>query len=145
YPSGVAVDGSGNLYIADGNNYRIRKVSADTGVISTVAGNGSYVYGGDGGPATSAGVSASGVAVDGSGSLYIAESDRIRKGTADTGLITTVAGNGSCCDESGDGGPATSTNLFNLRGVAVDGSGNIFIAENRVCSHTICHGSNRIR
>ncbi|MFL6448655.1 MAG: Ig-like domain repeat protein [Bryobacteraceae bacterium] len=132
-PLGLAVDGSGNFYIADGGDFldpgRIRKVSADTGVITTVAGNGSYGFSGDGGPATSARLEGpSAVAVDGSGNLYIADGNRIRKVSASTGVITTVAGNGSS-GYSGDGGPATSASLFYPRGVAVDGSGNIYIAD----------------
>src|SRR3954452_25283897 len=130
-PSSVAVDGSGNIYIADNN--RIRKVSADTGVITTVAGNGSYGYRGDEGPATSASLSgANSVAVDGSGIIYIADSNRISKVSADTGVITTVAGNG-VYGFSGDEGPATSASLSGANGVAVDGSGNIYIADsNRI-------------
>ncbi|MGD0500985.1 MAG: putative Ig domain-containing protein, partial [Bryobacteraceae bacterium] len=128
-PQGVAVDGSGNLYIADTNNNRIRKVSVG-GIITTVAGNGSYGYSGDGGPAISAKLYyPTGVAVDGSGNIYIAdlENSAIRK-VSPSGLITTVAGNGSF-GYSGDGGPATSAQLWGVQGVAVDGSGNIYIAE----------------
>ena len=128
-PSSVAVDGSGNIFIADSN--RIRQVSATTGVITTVAGNGGYGYSGDGGPATSASLSGTnGVAVDGSGNLFIADTgnNRVRKVSADTGVITTVAGNGSY-GFGGDGGPATSASLSGANGVAVDGSGNIYIAD----------------
>jgi hypothetical protein len=85
WPTGVAVDGAGNLYIADGINNRIRKVTAATGIITTVAGNGSASYSGDTGLATSAELSTpSGVAVDSSGNLYIADgiNNRIRKVTA---------------------------------------------------------------
>jgi uncharacterized protein (TIGR03437 family) len=129
-PLGVAVDGSGNLYIADSLYNRIRKVTAATGIITTVAGGGS-AYPGDGGPATSARVFPSGVAVDGSGNLYIAEfyGSVIRKVTAATGIITTVAGNGTP-GYSGDGGPASSAQLDQPQGVAVDGSGNLYIADN---------------
>ena len=75
YPAGVAVDGSGNLFIADGGNHRVRRVDAATGVITTVAGNGtSDGFTGDGGPGTSASLwSPTGVAVDGSGNLFIAD------------------------------------------------------------------------
>ncbi len=107
-PADVAVDG-GNIYIADSNNNRVRKINA-SGIITTVAGNGSIGFSGDGGPATSAGVSPTGVAVDGAGNLYIADAltyfnkpgtHRVRKVDAN-GIITTVAGNGSS-SYSGDG------------------------------------------
>src|SRR5207247_899789 len=94
-PFGVALDASGNLYVADLNNYRIRKVAAATGIITTVAGNGSPAFAGDGGTATSASLdSPTGVALDASGNLYIADfgNQRIRKVAAATGIITTVAG-----------------------------------------------------
>ena len=93
-PQGVAVDAAGNLFIADTNNDRIRQVSPD-GVIRTVAGNGDFVFSGDGGLATSASLGGtSGVAVDPAGNLFIAdaESDRIRQ-VSPGGIIRTVAGN----------------------------------------------------
>jgi uncharacterized protein (TIGR03437 family) len=131
YPSGVAVDGSGNLYIADQGNSRVRKVTAATGAITTAAGNGTFGYSGDGGPAIGAQLSdPRGVAVDGSGNLYIADlwNHVIRKVAAATGIITTVAGNGAA-GYSGDQGPATSAQLTQPYGVAVDGSGNLYIAD----------------
>ena len=91
-PDGVAVDGAGNLYIADGRNNRIRKVDS-TGTIITIAGTGESGFGGDGGPATEAQLRRpDGVAVDGAGSLYIADSrnNRIRK-VDSAGTITTIA------------------------------------------------------
>jgi sugar lactone lactonase YvrE len=131
-PTGVAVDGAGNLYIGDKSNNRIRKVTASTGLISTVAGNGTAGYNGDGIAATSAELdSPPRVAVDGAGNLYIADqsNNRVRMVTASTGLISTVAGNGTAGYNS-DGIPATSAELNNPYGVAVDGAGDLYISEN---------------
>jgi uncharacterized protein (TIGR03437 family) len=129
YPSGIAVDGAGNLFIADTDNNRIRMVSPG-GVITTVAGNGIGGYSGDGGPATSAEVSLPlGVAVDGVGNLFIADTrnQRIRI-VNPAGVITTAAGNGTA-GYSGDGGKAVSAELGDPGGVAVDRAGNLFIAD----------------
>lgn len=107
-PEGVAADGAGNLYIADMQANRVRKVTAATGTITTVAGNGSQGYSGDGGPAANASLfGPAGVAVDGAGNVFIAESYDflIRKVTAATGVITTVAGGGKS-GPYGDGGAA---------------------------------------
>jgi sugar lactone lactonase YvrE len=128
-PGAVAVDGAGNLFIADGH---LRKVSAG-GIITTVAGNGDSIaccFSGDGGPATSAALAqVTGVAVDGARNLFVADynNHRIRK-VSPEGIITTVAGNGTQ-GFSGDGGPATSAELNQPRGVAVDAAGNLFIAD----------------
>ena len=138
-PQGVAVDGAGNLYIADARNHRIRKVDA-SGIITTVAGTGEIGGGaggfsGDGGPATAAQLNLpQGVAVDGAGNLYIADArnHRIRKVDA-SGIITTVAGTGEIGGGaggfSGDGGPATAAQLNFPQDVAVDGAGNLYIAD----------------
>jgi sugar lactone lactonase YvrE len=128
-PFGVAVDASGNLYIADTSNHRIRKVD-NSGVIATVAGNGTESFSGDGGPATTATLNTPiGVAVDAAGNLYIADSfnNRIRKVNA-TGVITTVAGNGEA-RFSGDQATAINASLSAPFGVAVDKAGNIYIAD----------------
>jgi uncharacterized protein YjiK len=128
-PYGVAVDTSGNLFIADTNNLRIRKVDT-AGIMTTVAGNGAGGFSGDEGPAMSARISAPyGVAVDSTGNLYIADvfNNRIRK--VDTsGIITTVAGT-SAWGYSGDGGQAVDAQLTYPQGVTVDISGNIYIAD----------------
>jgi trimeric autotransporter adhesin len=131
YPASIAVDSHGNLYIADTYNHRIREVSAATGQIRTVAGNGALGFGGDGGPATSARLSVPyGVAVDSNGNLYIADTynNRIREVSAATSQIFTVAGNGTA-GYTGDGAAATSAELNLPIGIAVDSNGNLFIAD----------------
>ena len=147
FPSGLAIDAGGNLYIAERLNDRIRKVRAGTGTMTTVAGPGVFDFSmedggpvGDGGPATAARLALpSGVAVDASGNLFIADRDnfRIRKVGARTGLITTAAGKGAVRFVNGfgiggfggDGGPATSALLSQPSGVGLDSSGNLFIAD----------------
>lgn len=148
-PIGVTVDGTGNIYIADANNQRIRKVTASTGIISTVAGNGTLGFGGDGSTATLANLNTpSGVKVDGSGNIYIADAynQRIRKVTASTGFISTVAGNGTQ-GNLGDGSPATLANLYYPTSIALDVLGNIYIADknnNRIRKVTNLIGNNII-
>jgi len=144
YGQGLATDASGNVYIADTYNSAIRKVSASTGIITTIAGDGVPGFSGDGGPAESARIAfPRDVAVDHSGNIFIMDTGNcvIRKITVSTGLISTVAGTPPdsagdfFCDFSGDGGPATSAELYPFfllspaGGVAVDDSGNIFIAD----------------
>ena len=131
-PQGIAVDASGNVYITD-IGCCIRKVTSG-GTITTVAGNSNvYSYNGDGIAATSAYLSSpTGLAVDASGNIYIAEYNghRIRKVTASNGLISTIAGSTSgTAGYTGDGGSATSALINGPRAVAVDGSGNIYIAD----------------
>jgi trimeric autotransporter adhesin len=128
-PGGVAVDRSGNLFVSEPPNNRIRKVTP-AGIITTVAVNGVEGSTGDGGPATSASLAFPlGVAVDGSGNLFIADygNNRIRKVTAN-GVIGTVAGTG-VMSFSGDGGPAASAELALPTTLAVDAAGNLFIAD----------------
>ena len=131
FPTGVGVDSAGNLFIADTSNNRIRKVDVLTGIITTVAGNGTLGGGGDGSAALSAQLDTpAGVMVDSAGNLYIAERNgqRIRRVDGATGIITTVAGTGTA-GFSGDGGPATAAQLAGPYGVAVDAAGNLFIAD----------------
>ena len=128
-PTALAIDGSGNIFIADENNNRIRKINT-SGIISTVAGNGTSGFTGDGSTATSAELSSpSGIAVDGTGNLFITDRNnyRIRKVNT-SGTINTIAGT-SLTGYSGDGGLATSGELNSPWGVAVDGSGKVFIAD----------------
>ena len=132
-PTAIALDGAGNLYIADQGHNRIRKVTAATGLISTLAGNGTPAYAGDGLPSTSASVSVnapSSVALDGASNLYIADTGNnvVRKISAVSSVISIVAGTGQQ-GSTGDGGPATAATLNQPQGVTIDQSGNLSIAD----------------
>ena len=135
HPIGLAIDGAGNLYIADDGNNVIRKVTESTGYISTVAGQ-QYTsgcnYSGDGGAATSAQLcDPEGLAVDAAGNIYIADSSNnlIRKVSASTGVITTAAGiyNGGTGTYTGDSGSAVQAGLNYEQDIAIDGSGNLYL------------------
>ena len=146
-PSGLTIDGAGNLFIADTGNNVIREISAVTGYIATVAGDGTLGFAGDGSKANAPGVELSqpwGVTVDVAGNLYIADTfnQRIRRVDAATGIITTAAGNGSTSGQgdgkgtySGDGGAANAAGLSLPYAVAFDVYGDMFIpdsANNRI-------------
>ena len=135
---GVAVDASGNIYIGDATNNKIRMVDAATGIINTIAGDGIGAFTGDGGPASAAQLNGPrGIAIDPAGNIYFsdAENNRIRKIAAGTGIITTIAGNGTS-GYVADGVAATTTRINSVRGLTVDASGNVYIAD---------QGNNRIR
>jgi sugar lactone lactonase YvrE len=126
-PEGMALDNAGNLYVADTNNNRIRRITPQ-GIIATVAGTGVSGYSGEGGPAASAPLtSPEAVTFDGAGNLYIAELTRIRKVSA-SGIMTTIAGTGTP-GFSGDNGPATSAQIRAGKGLATDASGNIYFSD----------------
>jgi trimeric autotransporter adhesin len=130
-PVGLALDAAGNLFVADQGNNRIRRVDAETGRISTVAGSDSiYGFSGDGGPAIRARLGLpAGVAIDSRGRLYIADTNNNRVRVVDTdGVIHTIAGSGSA-GLAGDGGPATAARLFGPSGLAFFHAGNLLVAD----------------
>ena len=136
-PQGLAVDGAGNLFIADASNNVIRKVNA-AGIISTIAGTGvAGFYLGEGGPATAAQLYfPQYIATDAGGNLYLNSGvGLIRKVAASSGNIYTVAGSGTG-GFSGDGGPATAATFYGVGAIAIDGTGNLYIADG---------GNNRVR
>ena len=135
FPTAVAADGHGNLYIADATLCRVRRVDALTGIITTVAGNGTCLDGGDGGPASAALLNQpDSLSFDQAGRLYIAQwgDGRIRRiGT--NGVIETVAGGGTCQPDqdldSGDGGPARRATLCGPASVRLDVAGDLYVAD----------------
>ena len=145
FPSGIAVDASGNLFIADAQNNRIRRVDVNSHIITTVAGSGNQYNGlgffggfsGDGGPATGALLNFPlAVAVDQNGNLFIADTNNNRIRMVDNSpehIITTYAGNGGGCagqtDAIGDGCPAVEGSIAGPQGVAVHSSGDLYIAD----------------
>jgi sugar lactone lactonase YvrE len=134
-PSGLAFDNSGNLYISESSNHRIRKLNLATNIITTFAGTGVFGLSGDGGPATSAKLYFPSDVVFNNGNLFVSDgaNGRIRKIDLNTNIITTVAGStatsGSVAGFSGDGGPATSAQLYQPHKIAFDTAGNMFISD----------------
>ena len=130
FPSAVAIDRSGNLYIADTMNHRVRRVDAATGVITTIAGIGQARYSGDGGPAVLAALNEpTGLAVSDE-ALYIADqsNNRVRRVQLSTNVITTIAGDGTAA-YSGDQVPADQASLSGPSGVALAGKGMLYVAD----------------
>ena len=128
---GLALDRSGNLYIGDWDNGRIRKVDVATGIVTTVAGNGTTGFSGDGGPATAAQINkTTAICFDSCGNMYFSDENnqRVRRIDANTGIITTIAGNGTA-GFSGDGGPASAAEFNHPTGVAMDKYGSLYVAD----------------
>lgn len=130
FPTAVAVDAQGHLYIADTMNHRVRRVDAQTGIITTIAGTGQARFSGDGGSADRAALNEpAALAVDAQGQLYIADqsNNRVRAVDLKTGIIRTVAGMGSAAYD-GDGKPASESSLAGPSGLAV-AAGTLYIAD----------------
>ncbi|MBS1652265.1 MAG: hypothetical protein JSU07_09675 [Bacteroidetes bacterium] len=136
-PSAVAVDALGNVYVAEWNSNKIRKIDTK-GILTTIAGTGNAGYSGNGGPATSANISSpSGIAIDGQGNIYITEyANHVVRKIDPSGIITLVAGTPHVQGFSGDGGRADACQLNGPHGVTIDDSGNIYIVDS---------GNDRIR
>ncbi|HXD93587.1 MAG TPA: SMP-30/gluconolactonase/LRE family protein, partial [Bacteroidia bacterium] len=132
YPSCVLLDATGNIYIGEYSGYRIRKIDASTGLISTIIGNGSYTYNGNNILATSATTKEiGGLAIDAAGNIYFSDMGNqiIRKIIVSTGMVQTVAGTAGSSSFGGDGGQATSAQLWGPYAISLDASENIFIAD----------------
>ena len=126
---GIALDASGNIYIVDGENNRIRRVDASTGIITTIAGTGANIDSGDGGPAVDAGVGLpTGITVDHEGNVYFSNWSRVRKINARTGMIGTVAG-GFLTAFAGDNGPAKDALFWDPIPFSVGPAADIYIAD----------------
>jgi uncharacterized protein (TIGR03437 family) len=135
-PVGLAIDSSGNLYIAESNGNRVRKVTPG-GVISTFAGNGTFTPDGEGVAAISVAVSfPQGLAVDAAGNLLITQANRIRKVTPGGVITTAIGGPAAACGPTpnGDGGPVSAAKLCNATAIAIDSAGNLYITDNSVTS-----------
>jgi sugar lactone lactonase YvrE len=133
FPNGIAIDAANNIYISDSGNNRIRKVSAATGLISTVAGTGTWAFGGENVPAITASIANPvRIASDATGNLIFAEtgSIRVRRIDVQTGLLSTIAGNGVFSGSSADGGVATQTALGDVVSVAIEANGDVLIGDN---------------
>jgi sugar lactone lactonase YvrE len=130
-PTALALDDANNLYFADTGNHRIRKITAATGIITTIAGTGTQGFSGDAGPAIAATIdSPTGLALDTANNLYLADTHnhRLRKITAATGIISTVAGTGTQ-GFSGDATASTSATLSLPHGITIDSAGNLYLAD----------------
>ena len=138
-PSGVALDSAGNIYFSESDANRVVELS--NGVLTTIAGNGTLGFAGDGGPATDAQLAApAGIAIDSRGALYIADTHNQRIRKVVNGVITTVAGNGTRSIPPLDGTPALGPTLYFPAHVAVDGADNLYYTDENASVRKISGG-----
>jgi sugar lactone lactonase YvrE len=126
-PWKIALDDTGNLFVVDNGNNRIRKIGSSSNIITTIAGSGTTGYSGDGFPATAALINSVGIAASHDGNIYVTNGNAIRKIDA-SGIITTIAGS-SISGYSGDGGPATAAKFNGINGMAFDNSNNLYVCD----------------
>ena len=132
YPKQFAIDSIGNIYIADNGNFRVRKIDVITGIITTIAGNGTNTYSGDGGPAINAGLGyVYSICLDPNGNIYVGGSLHYIRKINTSGIITTYAGTGNI-GYGGDGGLAINADIANIVCLLSDKDGNIFVSAGNV-------------
>jgi len=129
YPRNLAIASNGDIYFADGNNYRVRRIDIVTGIISTVAGTGEWEFNAEGLPATQTNMAPNWVAFDPAGNLLIGDSYRLLRVDATSGLVSSIAGIGTYYGGGGDGGLATAALIVMPRSFVFDAAGNLYFAQ----------------
>jgi sugar lactone lactonase YvrE len=140
YPRNLAIAANGDIYFADGNNHRVRRIEIATGLISTVAGTGDWEFNAEGLPATQTSMSPNWVAFDPAGNLLIGDSYRLLRVDAGTGLVSSIAGIGTWYGGGADGGPATAALVVMPRSMVFDAAGNLYFAQtndNPIPGHSV--------
>ena len=140
YPRNLAIAANGDIYFADGNNNRVRRIDIATGLISTVAGTGEWEFNAEGLPATETNMSPNWVAFDPAGNLLIGDAYRLLRVSATTGLVSSIAGIGTWYGGGADGGPATAALVVMPRSMVFDAAGNLYFAQsndNPIPGHSV--------